>query len=96
MSSPMYYEKVTGISNADYDDAHKYEFGFESNTVQIHFRSGTGPIKYSFNGSEDHGELNNASGFIQTQILEPFIARKVYLKGGDGTEVVELTALPII
>ncbi len=94
MSFPMFHTVETGISNADYDDSHVYAFGFQSNTVQIHFRSGTGPIYYSFNGTDDHGVLNNATGFVQTQVLEPFQANRLWLRGGDGTEIVEITALP--
>lgn len=94
MALPMFYTSETGINNANYDDTHSYEFGFTSSAIQIHFKTGTGPILFSFNGTDDHGELNNTTGSIQTQILEPFSANKIWLKGGDGTEVIEISALP--
>jgi hypothetical protein len=94
MTLPVFYEKVTGIDNSEYDDTHMYKFGFMSGTVQLNFRSGTGPIQYSFNGSVDHGEIGIDPGLIQTQILEPYRAHRIWLKGGDGTEIVEITALP--
>lgn len=94
MPLPMFHIKETGIDNADYDDDHRYQFGFSSNAIQIHFRSGTGPIFYSFDGQNDHGELNNLAGSIQTQVLQPFRANQIWLRGGDGTEIVEVYATP--
>lgn len=94
MALPMFYEKATGVDNAEYDDDHIYEFGFMSGSVQLNFRSGTGPIQYSFNGSVDHGELGLSAGMIQNQILEPYRAHRIWLKGGDGSEIVEITVLP--
>lgn len=94
MSLPMFFVSATGVSNAVYNDTKKYNFGFASRMVQLLFKSGTGPIYYSFNGSDDHGVLNNVAGSIQKQILEPFRTNRVWLRGGDGTEIVEITATP--
>lgn len=94
MSLPMFFESATGVSNAGYVTTKKYEFGFTSRMVQLLFKSGTGPIYYSFNGNEDHGILNDIPGSIQKQILEPFNTNRVYLRGGDGTEIIEISAIP--
>jgi len=94
MSLPMFHEIATGGANATYDDTNQYLFDFTSRMVQLHFQSGTGPIYYSFNGSVDHGVLNDTPGSIQLQCLEPHRANRVWLRGGDGTELVEITALP--
>jgi len=90
----MFHEIATGISNSGYNDTKKYEFDFTSKMVQLHLKSGTGPIYYSFNGSVDHGVLGLTPGDIQTQCLEPHRANRVWLRGGDGTELVDITALP--
>ena len=94
MSIRGYFEVKTGVSNSAYDDDHKYDFGFESSYLQLHYRSGTSPIYYSFNGSEDHGMLDDAIGFIRTQILNSFHTNEVWLRGGSGDEVVEIIAHP--
>lgn len=94
MSLRGYWESVTGMTNAGYDDDNRYGFGFTSDFFQIHYKSGTNPIYYSFNGSEDHGILDNAVGSIQTQILDSFRANEVWLKGGSGDEIIEITAHP--
>ena len=94
MTLPMFFESATGISNAIYGVAKRYQFGFVSGMVQLLFKSGTGPIYYSFDGTNDHGILNNTAGSIQKQILEPFNTARVYLRGGDGTEIIEISATP--
>lgn len=94
MGLPMYWNLATTINNANYDDSHRYNFGLQSNGVQIHYRTGTNAIYYSFNGTDDHGMLNNIAGSIQTQLLEPFHANSVWLRGGTGDEEVEVSAWP--
>ena len=94
MSIRGYFQLVTGKTNSDYGDDVKYEFGFPSGYVQLHYRSGTNPIYYSFNGSEDHGVLDNAIGSIQTQMLSDFCTGEIWLRGGSGDEAVEIIAHP--
>ena len=89
-----YFNEVTGKTNSGYDDDNYHKFGFQSSLVQLHYRLGTNPIYYSFNGSEDHGVLNNVAGSIQTQILNDFEANEVWFRGGSGDEEIEVIAHP--
>lgn len=95
----MFFQRIDGgINNLTYGDDHRYQFGFLAKTVQIHYESGTGPIYYSFNGEDDHGILDNITGAIETQVLQPIRAATVYLRRdatGDGSEVVQIMALEV-
>ena len=94
MSLRGFFELVTGKTNSEYGDSVRYKFGFISSYLQLHYRSGTNPIYYSFNGSEDHGVLDNAIGSIQTQIFGDFSTNEIWLRGGSGDEAVEIIAHP--
>jgi hypothetical protein len=95
MGLPVYHNVVTSISNSAYNDTHRYDFGISSLTIVIHFRSGTNPITYSFNGTDDHGTVGGSAGYIQTMVLEPMRAHSLWLKGGTGDETVEITVTPV-
>jgi hypothetical protein len=91
MAGP-YHNVITGVDNAEYDDDHKYPLKLQSSSFSITFRSGTSPIFYSFNGSDDHGVVSDLPGYLQVKILEPWVTNQFWLKGGTGDEIVEVEA----
>jgi hypothetical protein len=95
MGFPIFYNAVTSITNSAYNDTVKSSFGFTSETIVVHYRSGSNPISFSFNGAEDHGVIGGSAGFIQTIVLQPFQAHEIWLKGGTGDEIVEIIVTPI-
>ena len=94
MSLAGFWQEITGKTNSNYDDDNVVEFGFSASFLQIHYVSGTNPIYYSFNGSEDHGKLYDSVGSIQTQMLNNVRQNKVWFRGGSGDEIIEVKAHP--
>jgi hypothetical protein len=94
-SLAQHWEEVNPLAaGATYVDNRKYEFGFTANVIQIHYRAGTNPVYYSLDGKNDHGVLSNASGYLQTQILQPTRSNQIWLRNGSGDEVLEIMAQP--
>jgi hypothetical protein len=92
MSSDVYFEEITGVSNSTYDDNHKYVIGRSSKYWSILFKNGTNPIYYSFDGTEDAGVVSDLPGYLQFKSLEPWVTNVFYLRGGTGDEIVEVEA----
>jgi hypothetical protein len=92
MSADSYFEVITGIDNATYDDDHKYDLGRMSSFWSILFKGGTDPIYYSFDGKNDSGVVSDLAGYLQYQSLEPWVTNTFWLRGGTGDETVEVTA----
>ena len=93
MSADVYFEEKTTIDNSNYDDDHKYVLGNKSSTSwSILYKSGTSPIFFSFDGTEDAGVVSDLPGYHQFQLLEPWVTTTFWLRGGTGDEIVEITA----
>lgn len=91
MSVSNFFQAVS-VSVTAYGDGLKLQFGFIPEFIVVSFVSGTGPVEFSFNGDEDHGQVGNpTSGYVLTMDMK--ISRnEMWLKGGAGDEVVNVTA----
>lgn len=77
----------------DYNDK-EISFGFTSHRIIINYRAGTAPVVFSFDGSEDHGEIGATAGYLRTIEFAEHRTNKVFLKGGDATTEIEVYAWP--
>jgi hypothetical protein len=91
--SAAHYESITGITNTIYSDAKQADFGFISSAVLILYVSGTNAITFSFDGKNDHGVLND-DGFSLRVYNSTINTKDVFLKGGIGDEIIEISAIP--
>ncbi len=93
MSASIVHAEITSISNAAYDDTAYVKLGFTAGWVQIHFVSGNDPIYFSFNGSENHGVVHDATKELQVTSI-PVWTNEIWFKGGTGNEIIRYTATP--
>lgn len=89
MSLSNFFQSVA-VDVTVYGDEKKLEFGFIPERIIVTFVSGTGPVLFSFNGTEDHGEVG-AAPITGERDLYPMSRNEMWLKG-TGNEVVHVTA----
>lgn len=93
MSTPAFYKVFDAITSATFtavDSDHFAGFGFHTTGIRIRHLGGNNSIFFSFTGQEDHGQVS-PTGRVEV-ILEGVRASQIYLRGGDGTEDVEVSA----
>lgn len=77
-----------------YVDAQMETFGFIAHKIQFNYRSGTNPIKISFNGTTTHLVLDDDGTYPQTwEVEEPHV--QFWYMNGAGDEILEVTAFSL-
>jgi len=91
MSVSNHFQAVS-VTALTYGDSVKVLIGFLPEHIRISFISGTGPVEYSFNGTEDHGRVGDPTAG-NDKVIDMQIGRnEIWLKGAAGDEVVNVTA----
>lgn len=70
-----------------------FAFGFTASTVVLNFRSGGAPVFFSFDGTQDHGVLYDALGYMKAIELN-LRTNRIWVRGGDATTVLDIWATP--
>lgn len=88
----FFYDKITvEAKGTKWADAEKQNLGLTSNNVILSFVSGTGPVEFSFNGTDLHGEIG-ASGQPDSITLNAYKTNEIWLRGAVGDEEVQIWA----
>ena len=74
-------------------DAKQMQIGFAARNIRVRYISGTIPIFFSFNGSDDSGEVGFSMGRSDVELFRDITSvNSIHFRGGDGTEVISVEA----
>lgn len=87
----IHHSAETVVAGSAFVDGQKLTFGFTSKNVRLDFSTGTGPVFFSFDGSNVHGRIGG-TGFPDNITFNDFMTNEVWLRSATGSEVVLVTA----
>lgn len=85
----FFYDSVSvEVAGASWADAEKQDFTFPANTLIINFVSGTGPVQFSLDGQNLHGEIGGVGQPDSISMtFRDFGVSNVWIRGAGDEDV---------